>query len=50
MWAAAAKKGGAAGVTQAVGKEFAAADPGGALPEKKKETKSLYTHKSSAKM
>ncbi len=33
MFAAAAKKGGAGGVSQAVGKEFADADPGGKLPE-----------------
>ncbi len=35
MFAAAAHKGGAGGVSQAVGKEFANADPGGKLPEKK---------------
>ena len=35
MWAAASKKGGVGGVPQAVGKEFAAADPGGKLPERK---------------
>jgi hypothetical protein len=33
MFAAAAKKGGAGGVPQSVGKDFAAADPGGKLPE-----------------
>jgi hypothetical protein len=33
MFAAAAKKGGAGGVSQSVGKEFANADPGGKLPE-----------------
>jgi hypothetical protein len=37
MFAAAAKKGGAGGVPQSVGKEFAEADPGGKLPEKKGE-------------
>ena len=36
MFAAAAKKGGAGGVSQAVGKEFADADKGGKLPEKAK--------------
>ena len=36
MFAAAGKKGGAGGVSQAVGKEFAAADKGGKLPEKMK--------------
>lgn len=35
MFAAASNKGGAGGVSQAVGKEFAAADPGGKLPERK---------------
>lgn len=44
MFAAASKKGGAGGVPQAVGKNFAAADPGGKLPEKK--SKSLYREKS----
>lgn len=34
MFAAAAKKGGAGGVSQKVGKEFADADPGGKLPKK----------------
>lgn len=33
MFAAASKKGGAGGVPQSVGKEFADADPGGKLPE-----------------
>jgi len=33
MWAAASKKGGAGGVSQEVGKEFAKTDPGGKLPE-----------------
>lgn len=36
MWAAASKKGGAGGVPQSVGKEFAAADKPGKLPAKKK--------------
>ena len=36
MFGAAAKKGGMGGVSQAVGKEFAAADKGGKLPEKAK--------------
>lgn len=35
MYAAASKKGGAGGVSQAVAKEFVAADPGGKLPEHK---------------
>jgi hypothetical protein len=35
MWAAANKKGGVGGVSQAVGKEFAGADKGGKLPAKK---------------
>ncbi len=35
MWAAANKKGGVGGVSQAVGKEFAEADKGGKLPERK---------------
>ena len=35
MWAAAAKPGGAGGVPQAVGKEFAAADKPGKLPARK---------------
>lgn len=39
MWAAASKKGGVDGVPQSVGKEFAGADPGGKLPEKKVKTK-----------
>lgn len=45
MFAAAAKKGGAGGVSQAVGKEFAEADPGGKLPKRKNA--SLYDHPSS---
>lgn len=36
MWAASKKKGGAGGVSQAVGKEFAEADKGGKLPKRKK--------------
>lgn len=36
MWAAASRKGGAGGVPQKVGKEFAKADPGGKLPKFKK--------------
>lgn len=47
MWAAANKKGGVAGVSQSVGKEFANADPGGKLPKKKKSP--LYTHPRSPK-
>lgn len=44
MYAAAAKKGGAGGVPQAVAKEFVAADKPGKLPEKKsKRQKALYT-------
>ena len=35
MWAAASKKGGVGGVSQAVGKDFAGADPGGKLPAHK---------------
>ncbi len=46
MWAAASKKGGVGGVSQSVGKEFAKADPGGKLPEKKKSRReALYDHK-----
>lgn len=37
MHAAAGKKGGVGGVSQAVGKEFAEADPGGELPEHKSD-------------
>ena len=45
MFAAAAKKGGVGGVPQSVGKEFAAADKGGKLPEKKTPKRSpLYDH------
>lgn len=47
MWAAASQKGGVGGVSQAVGKEFAKADPGGKLPKKKGD--SLYDHPTSAK-
>jgi hypothetical protein len=43
MFAAASKKGGAGGVSQAVGKEFAAADEGGKLPERSRRAKKLYT-------
>jgi len=50
MFAAASKKGGAGGVPQSVGKEFAAADKGGKLPEKKKEGRKMYNHPSSGKM
>ena len=35
MFAAASKPGGAGGVPQSVGKDFAKADPGGKLPERK---------------
>ena len=45
MYAAASKKGGAGGVSQAVGKEFAEADQGGKLPERSARAKKLYTHK-----
>lgn len=34
MWAAAKKKGGAGGVSQAVAKEFVKGDRGGKLPER----------------
>lgn len=43
MFAAASKKGGAGGVSQSVGKEFAEADQGGKLPERSKRAKKLYT-------
>jgi hypothetical protein len=50
MFAAASKKGGAGGVSQDVGKEFAAADKGGKLPERKGKKKSpLYDHPRSRK-
>lgn len=39
MWAAASKKGGVDGVPQKVGKDFAAADPGGKLPKRAKAKK-----------
>ena len=42
MYAAASKKGGAGGVPQSVGKEFAAADKPGKLPEKKKRLRDHY--------
>jgi hypothetical protein len=45
MEAAAHTKGGAGGVPQSVGKEFASADPGGKLPENiGKRRDRLYTH------
>jgi hypothetical protein len=47
MWAAASKKGGVGGVPQSVGKEFAEADTGGKLPERKTakdRRKKLYPH------
>ena len=47
MFAAAAKKGGVDGVPQAVGKEFAKADKGGKLPERKRRMSDLYTHPTS---
>lgn len=43
MFAAAAKKGGVDGVSQAVGREFAKADRGGKLPERKGR-RIKYTH------
>lgn len=42
MFAAAAKPGGAGGVSQAVGKEFAKADSGGKLPAKKRRLSDNY--------
>lgn len=39
MYAAAAKKGGAGGVSQKVAKEFVASDAPGKLPEKSKASK-----------
>jgi hypothetical protein len=48
MFAAAAKPGGVGGVPQSVGKEFAEADQGGKLPEKKK-SKMTYTHSRKAR-
>lgn len=44
MFAAAAKKGGVGGVPQSVGREFADADPGGKLPERKGKRRALYDH------
>ncbi len=44
MWAASEKKGGAGGVPQSVGKEFAQSDPGGKLPARKGK-QSLYDKK-----
>ena len=49
MWAASQKKGGVGGVSQAVGKEFASADPGGKLPAKKKRKSKMYDHPRSQK-
>lgn len=50
MYAAAAKKGGAGGVSQKVAKEFVGADEPGKLPEKKSERrKRVYDHASSKK-
>jgi hypothetical protein len=43
MFAAANSKGGADGVPQDVGKEFAEADQGGKLPARSKRAKKLYT-------
>jgi hypothetical protein len=46
MYSAAAKKGGAGGVSQAVAKEFVASDQPGKLPERKGTRASrLYTKK-----
>jgi len=42
MFAAASKKGGAGGVPQSVGKEFADADSGGKLPKRKSKGSVLY--------
>lgn len=42
MFAAASKKGGVGGVPQSVGREFADADKGGKLPERKKSP--LHDH------
>jgi hypothetical protein len=44
MFAAASKKGGVGGVSQKVGKEFASADQGGKLPERKGKKTPLYDH------
>lgn len=43
MFAAASRKGGAGGVPQKVGKDFAEADPGGKLPARKRSP--LYDRK-----
>ena len=44
MWAAASGKS-TLGIPKSVGKEFAAADPGGKLPEtKKKKREAMYDH------
>ena len=50
MWAAASGKS-TLGIPKKVGAEFAAADKGGKLPEKKKKKRSeeLYTHPRSKK-
>lgn len=46
MYSAASKKGGAAGVSQDVAKEFVAADKPGKLPErKKKPMRDMYRKK-----
>ena len=45
MYSAAAKKGGAGGVSQAVAKEFTAADRPGKLPEHKSKMSKLYDRK-----
>lgn len=42
MYAAASKKGGVGGVSQAVAKEFVGADKPGKLPEKKKRVRDIY--------
>jgi len=44
MYAAAAKKGGAGGVSQKVAKEFVAEDKPGKLPERKGKRSKLYDH------
>lgn len=45
MYAAASKKGGAGGVSQSVGKDFAAADKPGKLPEHKSKGEKRYSDK-----
>lgn len=45
MWSAASKKGGAGGVPQSVGKEFAEADRPGKLPAKKSRLRDAYKAK-----